>query len=174
MSLILFPNEAERMCSDPEPGENLLLDVDLELVNQAHLLLAFPLHQEELDDAGGLVDVDAHRGGQGELDVHVLAVVPDLVAGSRPAGAPGAVVLPEAAGPVLAGRAFADQPDHHPAIVVHLPVPPMAQQILLTQHLKKRGGNSSKTCQPQTRVRKNDFHTINLQLFSRRFPCSCF
>lgn len=134
MSLIPFPNKAERICANPEPGENLLLDVGFELVNQPHLLLALSLHQEELDDAGGLVDVDAHGGGQGELDIHVLAIVPHLVAGSRPAGTPGAVVLPEAAGPVwgLARRLLTDQPDHHPAIEVHLPVASMAQQILLT------------------------------------------
>ncbi len=142
VSLILFPNKAERVCANPEPGEDLLLDAEFELVNQPHLLLALSLHQEELDDAGGLVDVDAHSGGQGELDVHVLAVVPDLVAGARPAGAPGAAVLPDAAGPVLGlpGCALTDHPDHHPAIVVHLPVPATAQQILLTQHLKKGGG----------------------------------
>lgn len=115
-------------------------------MNQPHLLLALSLHQEELDDAGGLVDVDAHGGGQGEIDVHVLAVVPDLVAGARPADAPGGVVLSEAALPflALAGSALADQPDHHPAIVVHLPVPAVAQQTLLTQHLKKGEG----TCSP--------------------------
>lgn len=82
VSLILFPNKTVRICANPKPGENLLLDVDFELVNEPHLLLAFSLHQEELDDAGGLVDVDAHAGGHGELHVHVLAVVPDLVAGA--------------------------------------------------------------------------------------------
>lgn len=136
-SLILFPNEAEGVCSHPEPGENLLLDVGFELVNQSHLLLVFSLHQEELDDAGGLVDIDPHGGCQGETDVHILPVVPDLVAGAGPASAPGAVVLPKTAGPLLtpAWGAFSNQPDHHPTIVVHLPVPAMAQQTLLTQHL---------------------------------------
>lgn len=145
-SLILFPNQAEWICANPEPRENLLLDAGFELVDQPHLLLALALHQEELDDAGGLVDVDAHSGGQGELDVHVLAVVPHLVAGARPAGAPGVGVLPDAAGPVLAlpGRALTDQPDNHPAIVVHLPVPSMAHQTLLTQHLKQGGQGQSK------------------------------
>ncbi len=153
MSLILFPNKAERICADPERGENFLLDFDFELVNQAHLLLCLSLHQEELDDAGRLVDVDAYSGGQGELDIHVLAVVPNLVAGPWPASAPGAVVLPEAARPVLAfaGGALADQPEHHPAIVVDLPVSSMAQKTLLTQHLKEEGGQSRKRWKQQSK-----------------------
>lgn len=143
VSLILFPNKAERICANPEPGENLLLDADFELVNQPHLLLALSLHQEELDDAGGLVNVDANGGAMGELDVRVLAVGPDLVAGTRPAGAPGAGVLSDAAWSILAlpGCTLTDHPYDYPAIVVHLPVPSIAQKTLFTQHLKKGGGS---------------------------------
>lgn len=70
-------------------------------MNQPHLLLSLSLHQEELYDACGLVDVDAHGGEQGHLDVHVLRIVPDLTAGARPAGTPGGFVLSDAAGSVL-------------------------------------------------------------------------
>lgn len=129
MSLILFPNKAEGTCANPEPGKNLLLHVGFELVNLAHLLLALSLHYEELYDASGLVDVDAYGGAGRQLDIHVLAVVPDLIAGAGPADAPGGGVLPEATGPVLAfpGCALTHYPNHHPAIVVHLPVPSIAQ-----------------------------------------------
>ncbi|KAG7238899.1 hypothetical protein INR49_030446 [Caranx melampygus] len=129
--------------TDPDRGQHLLLDVGLELVDQPHLLLGpLALHQQELDDARRLVHVDAHGGGLGQLGVHVLAVVPHLVAGAGPAGAPGGAVLPEAARPVLGlpGRALTDHPDHHPAVVVHLPVSPVSQQALLTQHLEQRAG----------------------------------
>lgn len=111
-------------------------------MNEPHLLLGLSLHQEELDDAGRLVDVEAHGGGWGEPEVHVLCVVPDLVTGARPAHTPRAVVLTEAAGPVLvlSGRALTHHPHHHPAIIVHLPVPSVAQQILFGQDLKQSGG----------------------------------
>lgn len=101
MSLILFPNKAEGIGANPESREDLLLEVFFEFVNQPHLLLTLSLHQEELYDACGLVDIDAHGGGQGQLDVHVLRIVPDLIAGARPAGTPGGFVLSDAAGSVL-------------------------------------------------------------------------
>lgn len=44
VSLILFPKKAEGICANPEPGENLLLHVSFELVNQLHLLLTLSLH----------------------------------------------------------------------------------------------------------------------------------
>lgn len=140
VSLILFPKKAEGITANPESGEDLLLHVGFKPVNQLHLLLAFSLHREELDDAGGLVDVDAHGGGQGELDVHILAVMPDLVTGARPASAPGPVVLSKATWSVLAFArcTLANHPDHHPAHKVHFPVPSLTQQTLLTQHLEHK------------------------------------
>lgn len=166
LSLILFPNEAERTGANPEPGVDLLLDVGLELVNQPHLLLGLALHQQELDDAGGLVHVDAHPGRLRERDIHVLAVVPHLEAGARPAGAPGATVLPEAAGPLVAfsGGAFTDQPDHHPAVVVHLPVTTVTQQILLTQHLQEERAGSEDWSKK----------TKTVSNFSHKFLCYYF
>lgn len=63
VSLILFPKKAEGICADPEPGENIFLHVGFEFVNQPHLFLFLSLHWEELYDAGGLVDIEAHGGG---------------------------------------------------------------------------------------------------------------
>lgn len=145
VSLILFPKKAEGICANPESGVNLLLHVNFELVNQPHLFLTLALHWQELYDTGRLVDVDAHGGGQGELDVHILAVVPELVTGARPTDTPRPVVLSEATGPILAlpGCTLTDHPDHHPAIEVHFPVPSMAEQTLLRQHLKQRAGKQS-------------------------------
>lgn len=137
MSLIFSPEAAKGICANPEAGENLLLEVGFELMNQAHLLLALSLDRQKLDDAGGMVNVDAHGRPEGELHVHVLAVVPDLVAGPRPASSPGLFVLPDAAGLAFPGGALADQPDHDPAVVIHLPVSPISLQPLLTQDLKR-------------------------------------
>lgn len=63
-------------------------------MNQSHFLFGLALYYKELDDAGRLVDVQSHGVGQGKVDIHILAVVPDLVAGPRPANTPGAIVLP--------------------------------------------------------------------------------
>lgn len=139
VSLIFFPNETEGIRADPEPGKNLLLQFGFELVDQPHLLLGVSLHREELDHSCRLVDVDPDGGGGRQPDVDVLAVVPDLVAGAWPAHPPGAFVLPETAGHLLGftGCALGHQANHHPAVVVHLPVASEAHQPLLTKHLRE-------------------------------------
>jgi len=93
----------------------------------------------KLDDTSWLVSIDADDGAERSLEFCVLSIVPDMVAGSGPASTPWKVILSQATWAILSFSpcAFTCCPDHHPALIFHLPVPTIVQKTLLTQHLQE-------------------------------------